>query len=82
MYLEEELAPHQSVIEEQVKNFDEPISLVGKEETWTTLIAHGVDPHQVPHSEEGMKSLQMELKTFNEGLRLARTPGYLTHPDK
>jgi hypothetical protein len=29
-----------------------------------------------------MKSLQMELKTFNEGLALAITPRYLTHPEQ
>jgi hypothetical protein len=77
-----ELAPHLSVIEEQVKKFDESISMLGKEERWTKLIVHGVDTHQPPDSEEGMKSLQMELETFNEGLGLPSTPRYLTHPDK
>jgi hypothetical protein len=81
-FTEEELAPHLSVIEEQVKKFDESISMVGKQETWTKLIVHGVDTHQFPDSEEGMKSLQTELETFNEGLGLASTPRYLTHPDK
>jgi hypothetical protein len=54
--------------------FDESISIFGKQETWTKLIVHGVDTHQFPDSEEGMKSLQRELKTFNEGLGLASTP--------
>jgi hypothetical protein len=81
-FKEEELAPHLSVMEEQVKKFDESISMVGKQETWTKLIVHWVDRHQFPGSEEGMKSLQTELETFNEGLGLASTPRYLTHPDK
>jgi hypothetical protein len=81
-FTEEELAPHLSVIEEQVKKFDQSISMVGKQEMWTKLIVHRVDTHQFPDSEDGMRSLQMELQTFNEGLGLVRTPRYLTHPDK
>jgi hypothetical protein len=45
--------------------------MVGKQETWTKLIGHGVETHQFPDSEEEIKSLQMELETFNEGLQLA-----------
>jgi hypothetical protein len=56
--------------------------MVGKQERWTKLIVDGVDTHQFPESEEGMKSLQTEPETFNEGLGLASTPRYLTHPDK
>jgi hypothetical protein len=63
-FTEEELGPNLSVIEEQVKKFDKSISTVGKQETWTKLIVHGVDTHQFPDSEEGMKSLQTELETF------------------
>jgi hypothetical protein len=73
-FTEEEQAPHLTVIVEQVKKFDESISMVGKEETWTKLIVHGVDRHQFPESEEGMKGLLTELENFNEGLELASTP--------
>jgi hypothetical protein len=34
-FMEEELAPHLSVIEEQVKKFDKSISMVGKQESCT-----------------------------------------------
>jgi hypothetical protein len=81
-FTEAELAPHLSLIEEQVKKFDESISVVSKQETWTKPIVQGVDTHQFPDGEEGMKSLEMELETFNEGLALASTARYLTHPDK
>jgi hypothetical protein len=80
--MEKDQEPHLSVIEEQVKRFDESISMVGKEKMWTKLIVYRVDTHQFPDSEEGMKCLQTELGTFNEGLGLASTPGYMTHPDK
>jgi hypothetical protein len=46
------------------------------------LIIQGVDTHQFPDFEEGMKSLQTEHETFNKGLGLASTPRYLTHPNK
>jgi hypothetical protein len=62
------------VIEEEGKKYDESISMVGTEETWTKLIVHGVDTHQFPDSEEGIKGLEAELETFNEGLGLASTP--------
>jgi hypothetical protein len=34
-YAVEELAPHLSIIEEQVKMFNESIFMIGKQETWT-----------------------------------------------
>jgi hypothetical protein len=79
---EEELTAHLSVIEEQVKKFNKPISMVGKQETWTKLLVDGVVTHQFPDCEEGMKSLHTEQESFREGLRLASTPRYLTNPDK
>jgi hypothetical protein len=81
-FTEQELAPHLWVIEEPVKTCDESISMVGKQETWSKLIVHGVDTYQFQDSEEGMRGLQTELETFNEGLGLATTPRYLTHPVK
>jgi hypothetical protein len=81
-FTKEELAPHLSVIEEQVKKFDKLISMVGKQETWTKLIVHGVDNHQFLDSADGMNSLQTEPETFNEGPGLASTARYLTHPNK
>jgi phage-related tail protein len=81
-FIGKELARHLSVIEEQLKKFNKSISMVGKQETWTKLIVHGVDTHQFPDGEEGMKRLQGELKTLNKGLGLASTTQYLTHPDK
>jgi hypothetical protein len=56
--------------------------MLGKQETWSKLILHGLDTHQFPDSEEGMRSLEMELETFNDGLGLANTFHYLTQPEK
>jgi hypothetical protein len=81
-FTEEELNKHQATIEEQVRKFDKEITSISKQETWTKLIVHGVDLTQFPDTEIGMTDLRMELETFNEGLKLASNPRYLTHPDK
>jgi hypothetical protein len=81
-FTEEELTPHLSFIEKQVKMFYRSISLIDQEETWTKLILPGGDTHQFSDGEDGMDSLQMEHKSFHEGLRLASTHRYVTHLDK
>jgi hypothetical protein len=81
-FTEEELSKYQTTIEEQVKKFDQEITSVSKQETWTKLIVHGVDLNQFPDTDIGMADLKLELETFNDGLRLAANPRYLTRPDK
>ncbi len=81
-FTEEELSKYQTTIEEQVKKFDQEISSVSKQETWTKLIVHGVDLTQFPDTTVGMADLKLELETFNDGLKLAANPRYLTRPDK
>jgi hypothetical protein len=81
-FTEEELGKYQTTIEEQVKKFDQEITSVSKQETWTKLIVHGVDLTQFPDTDVGMADLKLELETFNDGLKLAANPRYLTRPDK
>jgi hypothetical protein len=81
-FTEEELSKYQTTIEEQVKKFDQEITTVSKQETWTKLIVHGVDLTQFPDTDTGMADLKLELETYNDGLRLAANPRYLTRPDK
>jgi hypothetical protein len=81
-FTEEELSKYQTTIEEQVKKFDQQITTVSKQETWTKLIVHGVDLTQFPDTDTGMADLKLELETYNDGLRLATNPRYLTRPDK
>jgi prefoldin subunit 5 len=80
-FTEEELAPYINTIKTQIERFDQQVSAVGKQETWTKVIVHKVDLGKFADSEVGMKSLQTELETFNEGLVLASTPRYLTRPE-
>ena len=80
-FTEEELAPHIGTIKAQIEKFDQEIAAVGKQETWTKVIVHKVDLERFADNEVGMKSLQTELETFNEGLVLASTPRYLTRPE-
>src|ERR1700704_3628386 len=81
-FTEEELSKYQTTIEEQVKKFDQEVTSVSKQETWTKLIVHGVDLTQFPDTEVGMADLKLELETFNDGLKLAANSRYLTRPDK
>ena len=65
-----------------MEKFDQEVAAVGKQETWTKVIVHKVDIEKFVDTKAGMKSLKSELETFNEGLTLASTPGYLTRPEK
>jgi hypothetical protein len=80
-FTEDELAPHIITIRQQVEKFDKEVSAVGKQETWTKVIVHGVDTEHFVDSEEGMNKLRYELETFNQGLALASAPRYLTRPE-
>ena len=64
-----------------MEKFNQEVAAVGKQETWTKVIAHKVDLERYADDEFGMQSLKAELETFNEGLALASTPRYLTRPD-
>jgi hypothetical protein len=81
-FTEEELAPHILTIRQQVEKFDKEVSAVGKQETWTKVIVHGVDTGHFADNEDGMNKLKYELETFNQGLALASPPRYLTRPEK
>jgi hypothetical protein len=80
-FTEEELAPHILTIRQQVEKFDKEVSAIGKQETWTKVIVHGVDTEHFTDNEEGMNKLRYELETFNQGLALASAPRYLTKPE-
>ena len=80
-FTEDELEPHLATIKAQIEKFDKEVSAVGKQETWTKVIIHNVDLERFEDNEAGMKKLETELETFNEGLVLASTPRYLTRPE-
>jgi hypothetical protein len=81
-FTEEQLTPFQAMIESQVKRFDQEVTDITKQESWTKMIIHGIDTQFFPDTDEGMQNLRTEIETYNEDLKLTNNPRYLTHPDR